>query len=143
MENMFEEEIVLVRNSKAAQIKGWVAIVRLDEGDIEFLSPIEAEYSKNKLLVSGIYRFTNGDLYIVAVDSSSHKNSRQSYILYLAQDSKLNEIARIHFDRAREFYGCDDDVKQKLRNIYSKQKEGRKVINTLIKVAQYFAQRSM
>jgi len=137
----FEEEIELIRNSKAARSKGWVALVRLDTGDIEFLSPIDAQYSKSGMLVWGIYKFANGNFYIIASDLSSHKNSRQSYVLYFAQNSELNMVAEIYFGQAREFYGCDDDIKKELRNIYGKQQSGRKVINTLIQVAKYYAQR--
>jgi hypothetical protein len=134
----FEEEIVLIRNSKAARIKGWVAIVQND--NIDFLRPIEAEYSKSGMLVWGIYKFANGNFYIVASDFSSHKNSRQRYILYFASDSKLEIVAEIRFERGREFHACDDDIKRELRSIYSKQNE-RKVISTLLQIAKYYAQR--
>jgi|Deesub1362B_J571_1020462.scaffolds.fasta_scaffold03259_5 hypothetical protein len=136
----FEEEVQLVRNSKAARSKGWVALVRLDKDDIEFLRPIDAQYSKSGMLVWGIYRFVNGNFYIVASDLSSHKNSRQSYILYFAQN-ELKMVAEIYFGQLREFYACDDDIKQELRETYSKQQSGRKVINTLIQIAKYYAER--
>jgi len=139
-ETEFEEEIQLIRNSKAARSKGWVAIVRLDKSDIDFLRPIEAEYSKNGMLVAGTYKFTNGNLYIIATDFSSHKNSRQSYTLYFASDSKLNMIAEIRFERGREFHACDDDIKKQLKEIYSKQNE-RKVISTLLQIAKYYTER--
>jgi hypothetical protein len=139
-ETEFEEEITLIRNSKAARSKGWTAKVKLDESDIDFLRPIDAQYSKNGLLVWGIYKFANGNFYIVASDFSSHKNSRQSYILYFAQN-ELKMVAEIYFGQSREFYACDDDIKQELRETYSKQQSGRKVINTLIQIAKYYAQR--
>jgi len=136
----FEKEIQLIRNSKAAKIKGWIALVNFDKDDIEFLKPIDTQCSKAGTLVSGTYRFVNGNLYVIARDLSSHKNSRQSYGLYLA-DNELKMVAEIYFSEGREFNACDDDIRQQLRETYSKQGDGRKVINTLIRVAKYYAQR--
>ena len=104
--------------------------------ELEFLSPIEGSR------VKGVYEFENGQFYLTAEDHSSHKNSRQYYTLYLATNNELKIIASIDFINARkEFSAIDDDVKKVLKEAYKTEKNGRKVINSLIKTAKYYAQR--
>ena len=134
-----EVELELVRNSKAARIKPWVAKIILERGDIEFLRPIEEVRAKNGILVSGTFEFENDNFYIIASDNSSHKNPEQIYSLVLCENDKIKEIASIVFTRGKSFGGESDEVVQKLKEIYKRQENGRKVINSLIKLAQWYA----
>ena len=130
----FEKEIRLAGNPKVAS-KYWIA--RLVNGeDLEFLNPLEGSR------VKGTYILRNGEFYIALENQSSWKNSRQFYKLYYAIDNDLKMIAEIDFINSRkEFYAADDEIKEKMKEFYRNEANGRKVINTLIKTAKYYAQR--
>ena len=129
----FEKEIRLAANPKVAS-KYWIA--RVNGEDLEFLNPLEGSR------VKGTYILKNGEFYIALENGSSWKNSRQYYMLYHAVDNDLKMIAEIDFINSRkEFIAIDDDVKEKMKEFYRNETNGRKVINTLIKTARYYAQR--
>ncbi len=138
---MVELYVSLVTNAKAARMKGWVAKVDIEKGDIEFLRPIEEERAKNGMLVGGTYDFEEGNFYIIASDDSSHRNPVQMYQLVICENYELHEIANITFTRGKSFSGESDEVVQQLKEIYKRQTNGRKVISSLIKLAQWYAQK--
>lgn len=133
MTGEFEKEMDIVRNPKCAG-KYWIA--RINNDNLEFLSPLEG--SKGH----GVYVFRNGEFYIVLDDFSSWKNSRCSYTLYYAINNELKSIASITFiNNRKEMDAIDDDVKKAMKEFYKNESNGRKVVNTLIKTAKYYAQR--
>lgn len=134
MNTEFEKKMDIVRNTKCAG-KYWIAKIT-ENDELEFLSPIEGCKGH------GVYSFRNGEFYIVLDDFSSWKNSRCSYTLYYAMNNDLNKIASITFiNNIKEFDAIDDDIKTAMKQFYKKESNGKKVVNTLIKTAKYYAQR--
>ncbi len=84
----------LVENPRAMRGNGWVAVIQND--NIQFLRASIPEFSKNTL-TGGTYLLDKGSYVIVKYDQSSHKNSRQYYVLYYVSggEEKIKEIASI------------------------------------------------
>jgi hypothetical protein len=98
MEEGKEEKIKvyfdLIGNPRATRGNGWVALVVGD--NIQFLRASIPEFSKNTL-VGGTYLLPRGAYVIVKYDKSSHKNSRQYYVLYYVTggQEEVKEVASI------------------------------------------------
>lgn len=130
----FEEEIILIGNPKVGR-KGWVARVDVDAGTIDFLPRVEGSRAR------ATFEFEDGNFYIIARDTSSWKNSRQYYELYLAKDGELEELASISFEnRARAFDAVDDDMLEVLKKAYMNAGTN-KTTTALIAVAKAYAER--
>jgi len=139
---MFEEEIKLLANARAARCKPFVSKIDLQTGELEFLRPTEVTNHRKGNIYAAKYAFENGNYYLIRTDWSSHRNSDIDYILYFAFDNKLNEIARINIkNRIPEFLCENDEIKEVLKQAYNKAENGRKVINALIAVAKYHWQK--
>jgi len=138
----FLENVYLIRNPKAARSKPWVAKVKLEENEIEFQRYTNVISAFKGRVCEAEYEFENNCFYIILRDESSHNDSFQGYSLYITRECTLERIALITFEnRVLQFNACDDDLLKELKNTYRNMKNGRKVINTLIQVAKYYAQR--
>jgi len=129
----FEKELVLIRNPRVGG-KGWVAKVNLGTEGIEFLPRIEGDRA------AATFEFEEGELYIVAEDRSSWKNSYQRYSLMVAKDGDLDEIAYIAFDnRRREIWAETEELEKALKRAYMSATKN-KVTTALIAVAKAYAE---
>lgn len=122
----------LVTNPKACRSKPFVAKIKnLETGELEFLKPVIPEYSKKGTLIAGEYELEPFKYYIVRKDSSSWKNSCQTYELYYVSNGNVSKLAAIYFvNKNVEF--SDEEI----REIYTNTKNGRRAIDALIEYAR-------
>ncbi len=138
MEEVKEEKIKvyfdLIGNPRATRGNGWVAIIQND--NIQFLRANIPQFSKNTL-VGGTYLLPVNSFVIVKYDKSSHKNSRQYYVLYYVTggQEEVREIARIEIINNNISFNPDS-----LENIYINAPPDvkSKVIYTLVQYAKTY-----